>query len=43
LVTIHTYPDMHHAFARRGGAHYDAANAELADARTLEFFRQNLS
>ncbi len=42
LVTIHTYPDMHHAFARPGGAHYDAANAHLANSRTVEFFRKNL-
>lgn len=43
LVTIHTYPEMEHAFARVGGAHYDAANAELADGRTGEFFRKNLT
>ena len=42
-VTIHLYPDMDHAFARTGGAHYDRANAELADGRTSTFFRQHLS
>ncbi|MBS0470049.1 MAG: dienelactone hydrolase family protein [Proteobacteria bacterium] len=43
LVTIHTYPEMNHAFARHGGAHYDKACAELADGRTATFFRQHLS
>lgn len=43
LVTIHTYPEMDHAFARPGGAHYDRANAELANARTITFFRQHLN
>jgi len=42
-VTIHTYPEMDHAFARQGGAHYDHANAELANGRTATFFRQHLS
>ncbi|MGH6876053.1 MAG: dienelactone hydrolase family protein [Rhizomicrobium sp.] len=43
LVTIHTYPEMDHGFARTGGDHYDRANAELADGRTSAFFRQHLS
>jgi carboxymethylenebutenolidase len=42
-VSIHTYPEMDHAFARVGGAHYDHANAELANGRTATFFRQHLS
>jgi carboxymethylenebutenolidase len=41
-VTIHFYPEMDHAFARVGGAHYDKANAELANGRTETFFRQHL-
>lgn len=41
-VTLHSYPEMNHAFARPGGAHYDAANAELANTRSITFFRQNL-
>ncbi len=41
-VTIHTYPGCDHAFARPGGAHYDASSAAEADARTLAFFRQHL-
>jgi carboxymethylenebutenolidase len=43
LVTIHTYPEMDHAFARIGGAHYDKACADLANGRTSTFFRQHLS
>ena len=42
-VTIHTYPEMDHAFSRPGGKHYDHANAELANGRTATFFRQYLS
>jgi len=43
LVTIHNYAGMAHAFARPGGAHYDQANATLANSRTITFFRQHLS
>jgi carboxymethylenebutenolidase len=43
LVTVHVYPEMDHAFARVGGAHYDKANADLANGRTATFFRQHLS
>ena len=43
LVTIYHYPEMDHAFAREGGAHYDHACAELANGRTATFFRQHLS
>ncbi len=42
LVTIQTYPEMNHAFARPGGAHFDRANADLANGRTITFFRQHL-
>jgi carboxymethylenebutenolidase len=41
-ITIHSYPGMDHAFARTGGENYDAANAELANSRTADFFRQHL-
>ena len=41
-VTIHVYPEMDHAFARVGGQHYDKANADLANTRTDNFFRQHL-
>jgi len=43
LVTIHDYPEAGHAFGRPGGEHYDAAAAELANLRSLEFFVSNLA
>ncbi len=43
LATIHDYPEQDHAFGRVGGQHYDAAAAELAHLRTLEFFVRNLA
>jgi carboxymethylenebutenolidase len=43
LVTLQLYPEMDHAFARAGGAHYDKACADLANGRTSTFFRQHLS
>jgi carboxymethylenebutenolidase len=43
LVTIHDYSGMGHAFGRTGGEHYDAAAAELAHLRTLEFFVTHLA
>lgn len=42
-VTIHHYPQMDHAFARPGGAHYDKACADLANGRTATFFREHLN
>lgn len=42
LVTLHDYPEQDHAFARVGGAHFDAQAAELANLRTLEFFVRHL-
>jgi carboxymethylenebutenolidase len=41
-VTLHVYPDMDHAFARDGGAHYDAEQARIANARTIDFLREHL-
>jgi carboxymethylenebutenolidase len=43
LITIHDYQGNDHAFARPGGAHYDAAAASLANSRTLDFFSANLA
>ncbi|MCI0486400.1 MAG: dienelactone hydrolase family protein [Blastocatellia bacterium] len=43
LVTVHDYPGQDHAFARSGGAHYDAAAAELANLRTVDFFLHHLT
>lgn len=42
-VEAHTYAGRDHAFARVGGEHYDAADAKLANGRTLAFFKQNLA
>ena len=41
-VQIFTYPGRDHAFARKGGEHYDAADAALANRRTLDFFAKAL-
>ncbi len=41
-VSIYSYPGRDHAFARKGGAHYDADDAAKAQARTLDFFQRNL-
>lgn len=41
-VTLHTYPGRDHAFARPGGAHYDAQAAQLANERTAAFFKRYL-
>ncbi len=43
LVTLHVYPEQDHAFGRPGGPHYEAAAAELANLRTLEFFVRHLA
>ena len=42
-VTIHSYPNVNHAFARNGGVNYNEAAAKLADSRTTETFKVNLS
>ena len=41
--TLHSYPNVDHAFARVGGAHYDQAAADLANQRTADFFQAHLS
>ncbi|ALL15068.1 dienelactone hydrolase family protein [Caulobacter henricii] len=41
-IEIHTYVGRDHAFAREGGAHYDAADAAMANGRSLAFFKTNL-
>jgi carboxymethylenebutenolidase len=43
LVTLYSYPGADHAFARVGGAHYDAAAADLANSRTSAFLRRHLA
>jgi len=42
-VTIHSYANVDHAFARTGGEHFDTACAEQANSRTIEFFTRHLS
>lgn len=41
-VSIFDYEGQDHAFARKGGDAYRKEAAELADSRTLDFFKQNL-
>ena len=41
-VEVHSYAGCSHAFARRGGQHYVAHAADLANERTLRFLLQYL-
>jgi carboxymethylenebutenolidase len=41
-VELFSYPGRDHAFARVGGQHYDAADAKLANDRTLAFLKKAL-
>ena len=43
LVTAHVYQGNDHAFARFGGAHYDAAAAQTANQRSLALFAETLA
>ena len=43
LVTAHVYQGNDHAFARFGGAHYDAAAAETANQRSLALFAETIA
>ena len=42
-IELHTYADRDHAFAREGGAHYDATDAAKANGRSLTFFQKALA
>lgn len=42
MITNYVYDGMDHAFARPGGAHFDAAGAALANRRTIDFFKEHL-
>lgn len=42
LVTLYDYPSRDHAFTREGGKNYDAADARVADQRTIDFFKAHL-
>jgi carboxymethylenebutenolidase len=41
-ATVYSYPGQCHAFSRHNGAHYNAAAAMLANARTNEFLHRQL-
>ncbi len=41
-VTLQSYPGVDHAFCRVGGAHFDAASADLANGRTADFLDRYL-
>jgi carboxymethylenebutenolidase len=41
-IEAHIYAGVEHAFARVNGMHYDAAAAQLANARTLAFAKKHL-
>ena len=41
-VELFSYPGRDHAFARKGGEHYDAGDAAKAKARTLSHFKKAL-
>jgi carboxymethylenebutenolidase len=41
-VEMHVYPGCDHAFARQGGAHWNAEAARLANQRTEGFFKKYL-
>ena len=41
-VEMHVYAGCDHAFARKGGAHWDAKAAQLANQRTEAFFAKYL-
>lgn len=41
-ISSHTYENCDHAFARVGGAHFNASAAQLADQRTLDFLNVTL-
>lgn len=42
-VTLHSYPGVGHAFARRDGQHWNAEAAALANERSAAFFKKHLS
>ena len=42
-VTLQVYEGQDHAFARPGGDHYDQAAAELANSRSIELLKGNLT
>lgn len=43
LITLHTYAEQDHAFARTNGIHWDPEAAKAAEERTMAFFKENLA
>ncbi|MFI4973774.1 MAG: dienelactone hydrolase family protein [Caulobacterales bacterium] len=41
-IDLFSYPGCNHAFARKGGEHYNAEAARLAERRTMAFFKKHL-
>ena len=41
-VTMYTYKGADHGFSRVGGVHFDKASADMANTRTIDFFKRNL-
>ncbi len=41
-VTLHVYPGVDHAFARKGGEHWNAKAAALANERSSAFLKRHL-
>ena len=43
LITIHSYENVDHAFARGNGQNYDEKAATLANKRSLSFLEKSLN
>ncbi len=41
-IEAYTYPNAQHAFARVNGVHFDRDAADIANTRSLEFFKKHL-
>ena len=41
-IVLHRYPGRNHAFARPGGEHFNAVDAQTAGERSLAFFKAHL-
>lgn len=42
-AVVYSYPGQYHAFSRHNGAHYNAEAANLANKRSYDFLRQELT
>ena len=43
LVTLYDYAECDHGFTREGGKNYVDADTQLANGRTIDFFKKNLA